>query len=162
MRQLWIAPCCFCKNPYDWVDSDNGKKFYKYASRFTLEDIQAEDGRDGYEFYLFNQCDSRPRWYDINIYYHQTLLYSLGGAALDGGRCLPPRLEPTGFLLYKESYHHWDISYKYFIKGSIEYTVHLFYITDDIDEETARQRFLECVLVFESEFERTKFNDFVI
>lgn len=32
-----------------------------------------------------------------------------------------------------------------------------------MDEElTARQRFMECVLVFESEFERTKFNDFVI
>ena len=31
-----------------------------------------------------------------------------------------------------------------------------------MDEElTARQRFLECILVFESEFERMKFNDFV-
>mgnify|MGYP004732278465 CR=1 FL=1 len=49
------------------------------------------------------------------------------------------------------------------MKGSIEYIVHLFYITNDMDEElTARQRFMECVLVFESEFERTKFNDFVI
>lgn len=63
----------FLQVPCDWVDSDNGKKFYKYAPEFTLEDIQAEDGRNGYEFYLFNQCDSRPRWYDINIYYHQTL-----------------------------------------------------------------------------------------
>ena len=61
------------------------------------------------------------------------------------------------------SYTNWDISYTYFVKDSIEYIVHLFYITEDMDEElTARQRFLECVLVFESEFERTKFNDFVI
>ena len=92
----------FLQKPYDWVDSDNGKKFYKYALEFTLEDIQAEDGRNGYEFYLFNQCDSHPRWYDINIYYHQTLLYSLGGAAL------PPRI--NGLPLYKDSYHHWDVS----------------------------------------------------
>ena len=153
----------FLQVPCDWVDSDNGKKFYKYAPEFTLEDIQAEDGRNGYEFYLFNQCDSRPRWYDINIYYHQTLLYSLGGAALDGGRCFTSTPRTDGISLYKESYHHWDISYKYFVKGSIEYIVHLFYITDDMDEElTARQRFLECILVFESEFERMKFNDFVI
>lgn len=153
----------FLQAPCDWVDSDNGKKFYKYAPEFTLEDIQAEDGRNGYEFYLFNQCDSRPRWYDINIYYHQTLLYSLGGAALDGGRCFTSTPRTDGISLYKESYHHWDISYKYFVKGSIEYIVHLFYITDDMDEElTARQRFLECILVFESEFERMKFNDFVI
>ena len=145
----------FLQVPCDWVDSDNGKKFYKYAPEFTLEDIQAEDGRNGYEFYLFNQCDSRPRWYDINIYYHQT--------SLDGGRCFTSTPRTDGISLYKESYHHWDISYKYFVKGSIEYIVHLFYITDDMDEElTARQRFLECILVFESEFERMKFNDFVI
>ena len=32
-----------------------------------------------------------------------------------------------------------------------------------MDEElTARQRFMECILVFESEYERMKFNDFVI
>lgn len=32
-----------------------------------------------------------------------------------------------------------------------------------MDEElTARQRFLECVLILKSEFERAKFNDFVI
>lgn len=153
----------FLQKPYDWVDSDDGKKFYKYAPEFTLEDISAEDGRDGYEFYLFNQCDSRPRWYDINIYYHQTLLYSLGGVALDGGRCFTSTPRTDGFPLYKDSYHHWDISYKYFIKDSIEYTVHQFYITDNMDEElTARQRFLECVLVFDSELERAQFKEFVI
>ena len=107
----------FLQKPYDWVDSNNGKKFYKYAPEFTLEDIQAEDGRDGYEFYLFNQCDSRPRWYDINIYHHQTLLYSLGGVALDGGRCFTSTPRTDGLSLYKDSYHHWDVSYKYFIKS---------------------------------------------
>ena len=151
------------QTPCDWVDSDGGKKFYKYAPEFTLEKISAGDCRNGYEFYLFNQCDSHPRWYDINIYYHQTLLYSLGGAALDGGRCFTSTPQTDGISLYKESYHHWDISYKYFVKGSIEHIIHLFYITDNMDEElTARQRFMECILVFESEYERMKFNDFVI
>ena len=151
------------QTPCDWVDSDDGKKFYKYAPEFTIEDISAEEHRNGYEFYLFNQYDSYPRWYDINIYYHQTLLYSLGGVALDGGRCFTSTPRTDGISLYKESYHNWDISYKYFVKNSIEYIVHLFYITDDMDEERiARQRFFECVLVFESEFERMKFNDFVI
>lgn len=153
----------FLQKPCDWVDSDDGKKFYKYAPEFTLEDISAEDSRDGYEFYLFNQCDSRPHWYDINIYYHQTLLYSLGGVALDGGRCFTSTPRMDGFPLYKDSYHHWDVSYKYFIKDSIEYTIHQFYITDSMDEElTARQRFLECILIFDSELERTLFKEFVI
>ena len=87
----------------------------------------------------------------------------MGGVALDGGRCFTSTPRTDGFPLYKDSYHHWDVSYKYFIKDSIEYTIHQFYITDNMDEElTARQRFLDCVLVFESEFERAKFNDFVI
>lgn len=153
----------FLQTPCDWVDSDDGKKFYKYAPEFTIEEISAEEHRNGYEFYLFNQYDSYPRWYDINIYFHQTLLYSLGGVALDGGRCFTSTPRTDGISLYKESYHNWDISYKYFVKDSIEYIVHLFYITDGMDEERiARQRFFECVLVFESEFERMKFNDFVI
>ena len=63
----------FLQTPCDWVDSDDGKKFYKYAPEFTIEDISAEEYRNGYEFYLFNQYDSYPRWYDINIYHHQTL-----------------------------------------------------------------------------------------
>ena len=56
-----------------------------------------------------------------------------------------------------------NICYKYFIQDSIEYIVHQFYITDDIDEElTARQKFLQCVLLFDSEFERSQFERFVV
>lgn len=153
----------FLQKPNDWIDSDDGKKYYKYSPEFTLEDISAEESRNGYEFYLFNQFDFRPRWYDINIYYHQTLLYSLGGVALDGGRCFTSTPLTDGISIYKETYHHWDVCFKYFIKDSIEYIVHKFYITDDMDEErTARQRFLECVLVFDSELEKLQFEDFVI
>ncbi|QHQ63404.1 hypothetical protein Ana3638_23675 [Anaerocolumna sedimenticola] len=56
---------------------------------------------------------------------------------------------------------NWDISYKYFIKGSIDYIAHKFYITDDMDEEfTSRRRFLECVLIFDSELEKINFDKF--
>lgn len=82
------------QKPYDWVDSDDGKKFYKYAPEFTLEDIQAEDFRNDYEFYLFNQCDSRPRWYDINIYYHHNKQTSSYVA------CSKARI--TGYEFYNE------------------------------------------------------------
>lgn len=102
----------FLQKPYDWIDSDDGIKFYKYTPRFTLENISAKDSRFGYEFYLFNQCDSRLRWYDIKIYYHHTLLYSLGGVALDGGRCFTSTPQTYGISLCKNSYHHWDICYK--------------------------------------------------
>lgn len=44
--KLFLGKSC------DWIDSDGGKKFYKYAPEFTIEDISAEDNRNGYEFYL--------------------------------------------------------------------------------------------------------------
>lgn len=151
----------YLKHPSDWVESEDGKSFYKNAPEFTIEYVSAEDVRDGYEFYLFNQCDSRPHWYDIKIYYHQTLLHTLGGVALDGGRCFTSTPQWGGLSLSPKS-SFWDVSYKYFIKGSIEYIVHEFYINDNrSDERIARERFLECVLVFESESEQKEFNNYV-
>lgn len=151
----------FLQKPCDWVNSDNNKKYYIYAPEFTIEEVSADECRNGYEFYLFGQCDSRPHWYDINIYYHQTLLASLGGVALDGGRCFTTTPQTDGICLSQKR-HQWDISYKYFIKGSIDYIVHQFYITDDIDEELAsRNRFLECILVFNNELEKEAFKRFV-
>lgn len=151
----------YLQHPVDWIDTADGSRmYYKYAPEFVIEQISADD-RDGYEFYLFGQYDSRPHWYDINVYYHQTLLNSLGGVALDGGRCFTATPNTAGLSLdgYKTN---WDVSYKYFIKETIEFTVHKFYITDDMDEElTSRRRFLECVLIFDSEFEKASFDKFV-
>ena len=152
----------YLQSPADWIDSaDESRRYYKYAPEFVVEQVSAADDRDGYEFYLFGQYDSRPHWYDINIYYHQTLLDSLGGAALDGGRYFTATPKTDGLSLDGHRMN-WDISYKYFINGSIEYIVHKFYITDDMDEElTSRRRFLECVLIFDTELERSSFDRFV-
>lgn len=152
----------YLQSPSDWIDSYNeSRRYYKFAPEFVIEQVSASDDRDGYEFYLFGQYDIRPHWYDINIYYHQTLLDSIGGAALDGGRCFTATPKIAGLSLYGNRMN-WDISYKYFIKESIEYIVHKFYITDDMDEElTSRRRFLECVLIFNSALEKASFDKFV-
>lgn len=151
----------YLQSPEDWIDSpEESRKYYKFAPEFIIENVSASDDRDSYEFYLFGQYDNRPHWYDINIYYHQTLLDSLGGAALDGGRYFTVTPKTDGLSLDKNRMN-WDISYKYFIKGSIDYIAHKFYITDDMDEEfTSRRRFLECVLIFDSELEKINFDKF--
>lgn len=150
----------FLKMPKKWIESEE-RTFYKYAPEFTIEKISAEDDRDGYEFYLFAQTDSNPNWYDINIFYHQTLLASIGGIYLDGGRCFTSTPFTTGVNLSNDV-SGWDVSYKYFIKDSIEYIVHNFYITDDTDEElTARSKFMACILVFDSEMEKNMFNHYI-
>lgn len=152
----------YLQSPSDWIDSYNkSRRYYKFAPEFVIEQVSASDERDGYEFYLFGQYDIRPHWYDINIYYHQTLLDSIGGAALDGGRCFTATPKMAGLSL-SGNRMNWDISYKYFIKESIEYIIHKFYITDDMDEElTSRRRFLECVLIFNSTLEKTSFDKYV-
>lgn len=61
------------------------RQYYKYSPEYIIEHFRCDD-RDGYEYYLFSQSDSRPRWYNINVKYHQTTLFSIIGAGLDGGR----------------------------------------------------------------------------
>ena len=118
------------------------------------------DSKNGYQYYLFNQTDIHPRWYDINLYYHQTMLASLEGLSLDGGRYFTPSPKTDGISLTQ--YHHWDISFKYYIKDSIEYIVHKFYYNSDGDDETiAHDRFMKCILVFETNTEKEEFKHFV-
>lgn len=150
----------FLKKPKEWIESEE-RTFYKYAPEFTIERISAEEDRDAYEFYLFAQNDSNPHWYDINIFYHQTLLDSIDGTYLDGGRCFTSSPSTAGVNL-SDDVSGWDVSYKYFIKDSIEYIVHNFYITDDTGEElTARNKFMACILVFDSEMEKNMFNQYI-
>ena len=49
------------------------RQYYKYSPEYIIEHFRCDD-RDGYEYYLFSQSDSRPRWYNINVKYHQTTL----------------------------------------------------------------------------------------
>lgn len=76
-------------NKEEWEDvPEDGaitRQYYKYSPEYIIEHFRCDD-RDGYEYYLFSQSDSRPRWYNINVKYHQTTLFSTIGAGLDGGR----------------------------------------------------------------------------
>ena len=153
----------YLQYPQDWEDSPSqeDKKYYKYAPEFTIEhNFKAEDDRDGYEYYLFAQTDSRPHWSDIKICYFQTVLADLGGVILDGGRYFTATPYTDGIDLSGQL--SWDISYKYMIKGEINHLVHEFYYKDDGDEARfAHNKFEECILIFENEEEHQLFNDYV-
>ena len=109
---------------------------------------------------MFNQTDIEPRWYDINLYYHQTKLASLDGISLDGGRYFTTSPRTDGVSL--THYNQWDLSFKYFIKDSMEYIVHEFFYHPDGDDATyAHNRFIECVLVFDSHREKERFKEYI-
>ena len=136
------------------------KLYYRFSPEFTIESVM-DDSKNGYQYYLFNQTDIHPRWYDINLYYHQTMLISLEGLSLDSGRYFTPSPRTDGVSLTE--YHHWDVTFKYFIKNSMDYVVHEFYYHPDGDDQTiAHDKFMRCILVFDSENEKEKFKEFIL
>lgn len=133
--------------------------YNRFSPEYMIETV-FDESKKGYEIYLFNQTDSRPRWYDINLYYHQTLLASLEGVSLDGGRYFTS-VPKTGWVTLSQ-YPKQVLEFKYFIKDTMEFVIHEFYYkTHEDDERIARDKFLECILVFESDCEKEKFKQFV-
>lgn len=154
----------YLEKPDEWLDSptdwETSKKYHKYFPEFTIEYTLEDDG-DAYQYYLFNQTDIRPHWREIRIFYHQTLLSTLEGICLDGGRYFTPTPLTDGISLGE--FHNWDIAFKYFIKDTLHYVVHQFYYEPDGDDETiSHNRFEECILVFESENEKEAFKKYVL
>lgn len=139
-------------------DSSSEKYFYIYAPEFVIESKRVSNRKD-YEFYLFNQTDITPGWYLINLYYHQTIMFSINAVSLDGGRYFTPVPQYDGISLNGNG--KWDITFLYFIKDSIEYNIHEFYYQTRIDDERiAHDKFLECVLIFDNIDEKEQFKIF--
>lgn len=139
----------------------NEKMYYRFSPEFTIEKIIDETHCNAYQYYLFNQTDTHPNWYDINLYYHQTMLTSFEGVSLDGGRYFTPSPKTDGITLTQ--YNHWDITFKYFIKSSIEYIVHQFYYQqNNYEEKNAHDRFVECIIIFEDNDEKETFKKYII
>lgn len=154
----------YLKSPDLWNYSPNDycieKMYYIFSPEFTIS-YEIDNSKNGYQYYLFNQTDIHPRWYDINLYYHQTIIASLEGISLDGGRYFTPSPKTDGVSLTQ--YSHWDLLFKYYIKNSIEYIVHEFYYHSDNDDEIiAHDRFMDCILIFETYNEKEEFKNFVI
>lgn len=152
----------YLHQPQNWENSPiehDLSKFYKYSPEFVLRE-ERDETRTGYEFYLFGQVDTRPSWYTVTLYYHQTALEQFVCASLDGGRCfvVAPSVSGVSF----SEYCTWDVSYRYYEIGSLGYTLLQFFRTEGTSEyEYAFQRFMECVLVFKSKSEREQFELYV-
>jgi hypothetical protein len=149
----------YLTKPSDWditYDPDESL-YYRFAPEFTVSQIPNDDLK-GYEFYFYAQTDSTPRWYEIVFRYHQTVIASFQGIALDGARYFTnvPKLGGFG-----EGCLGWKYSYPYFIEGSLGYLTHRFFYKEGKDECTwAHNKFVEYVLFFESEEERISFNEY--
>lgn len=158
--------CTYLGDPNDWLpspDESTMMEYYVYAPEYTIEHVDAE--RDGYEYYLFGQTDSRPHWYDINIRYHQTLIASIGGVGLDGAR-LFTATPLTDFVYFGSPFEHKNgVEYKYFIDNSLEYAIYCYFVfrsNDRFEAQMANRRYMESVLVFKTQHEKSTFEQFAL
>lgn len=153
----------YLHQPEDWVRSSSISediRYYKFAPEYTIEhSYETEDARDGYEYYLFAQRDTTPHWMDIKLKYHQTVLHSMQGGMLDGGRYCTPC--PEWGVIYPFNDDYESVIYKYFIDGSCEEIVHTFYYNaNDPEERYSHSRFIDSILMFQNEDEKERFEEF--
>lgn len=137
-------------------------KYYKYAPEYTVCH-RPDYERDGYEYYMLNQTDCSPSWYSISLRYHQTTLYDTLGIALDGGRYFAPVPSRSFIRWARESYKpDADVSYCYYALDSIDWVLNEFFFNEEYaDARLARDRFLEMIVLFESEDERSDFEHYL-
>lgn len=146
----------------DWLDvpddSSMARQYYKYSPEYIIEYCRCDD-RDGYEYYLFSQTDSRPCWYNIYVKYHQTTLFSAIGVGLDGSRGFAN--VPCTDFLFDDWRIERSVAFKYYVKGSKEMVIYDFFCDYDSHEAiSARDRFEECILIFSSDTEKASFKEY--
>ena len=134
-------------------DNDSGF-YYKYAPEYTL--VSEIDNRDGYEYYLFGQVDSRPSWWLITLKYHQTAIGQYLGLSLDGGRAFvvaPHRMHDL--LNFGIS------SVGYYLRNDLSYRVLQFCHKKETVEERSYINHFHAILIFASKIEYLNFLDYV-
>lgn len=134
--------------------------YYKEHPEFTIAVDDDNDERDRTEFYSYVMDNNRTRFSLIELLYHSTVLYKSQIVWLDSSRYLTNCPE-WGHISNKYSYND-SILYKYFIKNTFDYNLHLF-LYDETSHEAryARDRFMSVVVLYESCNEKDYFEKYV-
>jgi len=161
----------YLQTPDDWSGYSDCERYYKYAPEFQIKlDIMDPPTCDIRDFYHFGQLDEGREAisYDISIFYHQTKLAFLKGDSLDSVGYLTI-IPGSHFFKEVDAYNN-EISYRYFVQNSIEYIVSQFFYSlhsSSINPKDSRllhakNKFLECVLIFDSKEEKVNFNEYAM
>lgn len=155
------------KENWTFLEPDEDDKFiekmyYDFAPEYAVSFRKTCDKLGG-EYYLPLQDADKRSWYNIEVFYHQTKLFTTTGTHLNEGLFITPAPE--------RSYFHWnqrdtstpfDITYCYFIEDSIGWSLRDFYFnTETPSNIEAEKDFLSHLLLFKSEHEREAFEDFL-
>ncbi|OLN31701.1 ATP-binding protein [Desulfosporosinus metallidurans] len=141
----------------EWVREEQ-HHYNKTNPEFTLsfEDYEKQDDPEFYAYVMTN-CSTYNSI--LNANYFGTMLYSRGVVFLDSGR-YKTTIPEWGFLHFDE-YHQDTVAFKYFEEDDISYLLHNYLFKEDSEEAAyARFKFLEVVLVFDTENEKNAFIEY--
>ena len=143
-----------------WEQSEfyNERYHYKLFPEFTIDtDFESEETRDGNEYYMFNQTNMNASWASVSIRYYHTTIFQVLAVCLDGARYLA--ITPDRSLL-KIGKH--KVYYGYMNEDSIRYALkNFFYDENREDTRWAHRIYIENILIFKNDNERTLFEEFV-
>ena len=135
--------------------------YHLYEPEFTIDHSRDRDS-DAYEYYMFRQTDTDPMWFTIQVLYKGEQIFDDYGVALDGGRYFTIVPEQGHFTWWGNDRLKTDVSYCYFEKGTLEWSLHRFFYKEEGGSElTAYEKFIKWILVFESADERADFENFL-
>ena len=135
--------------------------YYKFEPQYVIEyDYDDPLNRDGYDYFFLNQYDNRPHWTIVSLKYFNTTLIEFSGNILDGGRHFSNTPLMDGLSI--NTHLSWDVTYRYWVKNTLEYNMHMFYLDENNNEAKSSDiRLMENVLVFNDENEHQMFNYYV-
>lgn len=137
--------------------------YFEEAPEFTIvenPEMSESYDRGAAPFYAYNQTNSSSSYHHYECKYHNTVLYETQTISLDSGRYHTP-IPEFGFIPI-DKYSQNTLDYRYFVKCSTKFYLHLF-MFDDISDEAfySRRKLLSIVPIFESEDEKGRFEDYV-
>lgn len=151
--------------PEKWMSNSTGY-FYSESPEYIIYENEDIEEKENYfdlvsPFYAYNQTNSNTLYSYYEFKYHSTVLYSRQCISLDSGIYTTPVPEPgaINFNFYEEN----TIYYRYFIEETMLYNIHLFmYKGDSMEEQLARDKFIECVLVYKNDIEKELFENYIL
>lgn len=136
-----------------------GDIFYNiYNPEFTVC-LKYDDEIGHPEFYSYLMMNQSTTYGMLDIKCFGTKLYSQQFVVLDSGRYVT--VVPEWGYIGKRYTSNDDYYYKYFVKGSLDFILHEFLLSDNHEAIWARDRFYSGIVIYNSEIERELFEEYL-
>ena len=149
---------------YYWRKSDVNNNYteiyyHELYPEFTLRLTSSEE-KDLVKLYMLSFLDKTPHWFELEIYYHQTMIKYFSGVYLDGCRyTIVAPSEITIDLEYKSK--RITTYFFYYIEDSLEFLLSILFLQNNTNFKLGTQSIytlLKDVLFFKN---ATEFNNFI-